>query len=548
MRVGRSRFRDFSTIRTAIEVRWSSKHQRMIARTPCDEKLGAHCEHSEQPKFPGILLAAVVLGSCMAFIDGTVVNVAVPAIQKNFGASLSAMQWVVNGYTLMLGAFILIGGSLGDHLGRRKIFLTGDTLFATASLLCGLAPTVLILIAARIIQGLGGAMLIPQSLAIISAAFPEKERGKAIGVWAAGSAISTAIGPVLGGYLVDHVSWRGAFFINLPIGAVTILLSLKGVPESRNPDAQKIDWLSGAFAALSLGGISYGLIEAPDRGWTKPDVLAALILGSLLLVAFIRRQFVAKNPMAPPELFKSKTFSGVNAMTLLLYGALAGAMFFLPFNLIQVRGYSAAGAGASFLPFAVLMGGFSRWAGGLVQRFGSRPPLVVGPCVVAAGFAGLAFAGNGSYWVTVFPGILLLAAGMTITVAPLTATVMGSIPAERSGTASGINNAVSRIAGLLAIAAMGIVMASIYTSGLQSRTAGIPVQSRQEVERTAGQLLAAPLPEDLTNRDKAAVDRARKDAFLNGYRVVMLLAAGLAALSAAVAAITVTSGKPPSSD
>jgi len=510
-------------------------------------------DNHPRPKSPALLLAAVVLGSCMAFIDGTVVNVALPAIQKEFHASLSAMQWVVNSYTLMLGAFILIGGSLGDHLGRKKIFLAGVILFSGASLLCGIAPTETILIVARIIQGLGGAMLIPGSLAIITAAFDEKSRGQAIGVWASGSAISTAIGPLLGGWLVDHVSWRAAFFINIPIGVLTIFLSIAGVPESKDPHASgtpplhrgggpaspragegvhPMDWLSACLIALGLGGISYALIQAPEGGWTKPDILIALALGVAFLIAFVVRQFRAKEPMTPPELFKSKTFAGVNAMTLLLYGALAGSLFFLPFDLIQVRGYSAAAAGASFLPFTVLMGGFSRWAGGLVAKFGSKLPLIVGPAIVAVGFILLAFAAKqGSYWTTVFPGIFVMGAGMTITVAPLTATVMGSIPQEKSGVGSGVNNAISRIAGLLATAALGLVMVGAYTRSLE--------RTQPDLAKNANQLLAAPYPTNATDQDKAQLRTKRIAAFEDGFRIVMLLAAALAATSAGIAALTV---------
>lgn len=520
----------------------------MVSRTPCDDKLGSGCKHDAKPKSPGVLLAAVVLGSSMAFIDGTVVNVAVPAIQKDFSASLAAMQWVVNGYTLILGALIMIGGALGDHVGRRKIFLAGVILFAGASLLCGLAPSAAVLIAARVIQGLGGAMLVPGSLAIISSAFDEKERGQAIGVWAAGSAISAAVGPILGGWLVDNVSWRGVFYINLPIAAVTVVLTLKGITESHDAKSSPIDWISGALAALSLGGISYGLIEAPERGWTSPDVLVAIIVGTILLAAFIWRQFSAAHPMMPPDLFKTQTFSGVNVMTLLLYGALSGALFFLPFNLIQVQHYSAAAAGASLLPFAILMGGFSRWAGGLVAKFGSKVPLVVGPLVVAAGFVALALSKSGSYWTGIFPGVFLLGSGMTITVAPLTATVMGSIPNERTGIASGINNAVSRIAGLLAVAGLGAVMVSVYTGALTKQTTALPDQIRTEIEKSSSQLLAAPIPEGLSEDQKTTVEAAKVNGFLNGYRLVMLIAAGLAALSAGVAGATVTSRPSPASE
>ncbi len=509
----------------------------MIAHTPCDERLGHRCTQSAHPTSASVLLAAVVLGSCMAFVDATVVNVALPVIQKDFRASLAAMQWVLNGYTLILGAFILIGGSLGDHLGRRKVFIWGVVLFAIASLLCGLAANVATLVAARMLQGVGGAMLVPGSLSIITSAFPEQERGKAIGVWAAGSAISTAIGPLLGGWLVDNVSWRAVFFINMPLAAATIFLAIKGIPETKDEGAGKIDWLSAFLAVLALGGISYGLIQAPEDGWTSSSIIAAFIVGLGFFTAFLWRQIKSKQPMVPPDLFRSRTFSGVNVMTLLLYGALAGSLFFVPFNLIQVRHYSAAEAGASFLPFTILMGGFSRWAGTLVTRYGSRPPLILGPAIVAVGFLALSLGRNGDYWASVFPGITLIGVGMTITVAPLTTTVMGSIPSEKAGIASGINNAVSRVAGLLAVAALGSVMVAIYTNSLMHNVGANQVSN-------ANQLLTAPMPSGLSGEMKAKLAVDRTNAFLDGYRIVMWIAAGLAGASAAVAGFTVGSVKP----
>jgi len=277
----------------------------MVSRTPCDDRLGDRCKHGERPQSPNLLLAAVVLGSCMAFIDGTIVNVALPAIQKDFHASLASMQWVVNGYTLMLSALMLVGGSLGDHLGRKKMFLLGVILFAAASVLCGLAPNDNVLIAARFVQGIGGAMLVPGSLAIISAAFPEDERAQAIGVWAAGSAVSAAVGPILGGWFVDHVSWRAAFFINVPIGILTLVLSVKGIPESRDPKADPhIDWQSGVMAALGLGGLTFAFIQAPVTGWQNASVIGSLIAGIVVLGIFVFRQMRAKHPMVPLDLFK----------------------------------------------------------------------------------------------------------------------------------------------------------------------------------------------------------------------------------------------------
>ena len=497
------------------------------AAVPCDETTGRW------------ILAATILGSSMAFIDGTVVNVALPALQRDLQATVADVQWVVEAYALFLAALILVGGSLGDHYGRKLVYALGVALFAVASVWCGLAPNAKQLIVARALQGIGGALLVPGSLAIISAAFDEKERGRAIGTWSGFTAITSALGPVLGGWLVEHVSWRAVFFINIPLAFLVLALVWWHVPESRDDEAKgRLDFTGAFLATIGLGGIVYALIESSNRGWTNSLVIAAAIVGVIALVSFVAVEWRVRQPMMPLQLFRSRTFSGANLLTLSLYGALGGLLFFLPFNLIQVRKFSATSAGAAFLPFILIMFLLSRWSGGLVGRYGAKLPLVVGPIIAAVGFALFAVPGtDGSYWRTFFPAMVVLGLGMAISVAPLTTAVMGAVEREHAGVASGINNAVSRTAGLLSIAVFGIFVLHSFNVGLDRRLASInatpEIKAQLDVQRS--KLAGAEIPSGADAATRAALERAVAESFVDGFRLTMFIAVALALASAASA-------------
>src|SRR5215207_10246351 len=511
---------------------------------PCDEGVvrskaaDAACAPASGPW----ILAATIIGSAMAFIDGTVVNVALPQIQERLGATAVDAQWIVESYALFLAALILVGGSLGDHYGRRRIFSLGVVLFAAASVWCGLASSPEELIVARAVQGIGGAMLVPGSLAIISASFDEDRRGKAIGTWSGFSGITAAIGPVLGGYLVDNVSWRAAFLINVPLALVVLFIAYRHVPESRDPGARKLDIPGAVLATLGLGGVVFGLIDAQASGFDDPMVLLSLALGVLALAAFVFVERRSDEPMLPLALFRSRNFSGANLLTLLLYAGLGGALYLLPFVLIQVHGYSATAAGSAFLPFIVITFVMSRWAGGLVSRYGAKLPLVIGPTIAAAGFVLFALPGTtGSYWTTFFPAIVVQGFGMALVIAPLTTTAMNSVSGRHSGLASGVNNAVSRTGSLLAIPVLGIFVFVVFSTSLDAQAAALdlPQGAQQQLEAQKVNLGAARVPDGLGDETAAEVQRAIRDSFVAGFRVAMFVAAGLALASAVAAGIMI---------
>jgi len=483
------------------------------------------------------VLAATILASSMAFIDGTVVNVALPFLQTNLNATAIGIQWVVEAYSLFLSALLLVGGSLGDRYGRRRIFDVGVVVFAIASALCGFAANIEQLIIARAVQGVGGALLVPGSLALISSFFDEDKRGKAIGTWSGFSAITTAIGPVLGGWLVEHLSWRAAFFLNLPLAVAVLVISICKVPESSEKEHHgRLDWPGAALATFGLGGVIYGLIESPRLGFSNPLVLVTLLGGVVLLVLFIFNEARAKNPMVPLHLFESRDFSGANLLTLFLYAALSGTFFFFTLDLIQIQGYSATAAGAALLPFVALMFSLSRWSGGLIDRFGGRLPLTVGPIIVAAGFALFAVPSiSGNYWTSFFPAVIVLGLGMAISVAPLTTTVMTAVGEEQAGVASGINNAVSRTAGLLAIAVFGVMMLYIFSQTLASRMNELQLDDRvrHSVYDERVKLAGLEVPSDIDSATREQLKAAVAAAFVKGFRVIMFTSAALALASAA---------------
>lgn len=489
------------------------------------------------------VLAATILGSSMAFIDGTVVNVALPAIQNNFHANVTDVQWVVESYGLFLGALILVGGSLGDLFGRRLIFLLGTGLFALASIACGAATSIGQLILARSIQGMGAALLVPGSLAIISTSFDPGSRGQAIGTWSGFTSITTAVGPLLGGWLVQHASWRWAFLINPPLAAAVIVVTLLHIPESRGV-AGRLDWRGAVLATFGLGGLVNGFIESVNLGWRHPLVFGSLMIGVGGMIAFLWIEGRVSSPMVPLSLFKSRSFSGANLLTLFLYAGIGTFFFVLPLNMIQVQGYSSTAAGAAVLPMILLLFGLSRWSGGLVARYGARFPLGIGPIIAALGFALFAAPSvGGSYWTNFFPAMLVLGTGLAVTIAPLTTVVMTSAGEERMGAASGINNAVSRVAGVLAIAVLGIVMVKAFSFRLEQRLATLPPSLMQAIKNDETKLAALPVPTGVDAATRARVQHATGEAFVFGFRSVMLICAGFAMAAAAVAWIMIPAGK-----
>lgn len=439
-------------------------------RPPCDEATVRSAPDARQcsKATARAVLAAAIIASSMTFIDGSAVNVALPLLREQLSATAAQAQWIVEAYMLFLASLILVGGALGDRWGRRRVFVAGNLIFAAASAWCGMAPDVQQLIAARAAQGIGAALLVPGSLALISANFSKENRGRAIGTWAAFTSIAAGLGPILGGWLVQEISWRWIFWLNLPLAALVLAVAWWRVPESRGESATAgIDWLGAALATTGLFGLVLGLIDGGSRGFADRRVVLSLTVGAAALFAFALVEWRGRHPMVPPALFGSRTFAGANLLTLLLYCALGATTFVLPFNLIQVQGYSVVQAAAALLPFVVVMSLLSRWSGGLLDRYGSRLPLTLGPVIAAFGFALFTGAADGgSYWTTVFPAVTVMSIGMAVSVAPLTTTVMASVQESRAGLASGINNAVSRLAILLAVAIAGVITEGSFQTGL----------------------------------------------------------------------------------
>ena len=488
-------------------------------------------------------LIAMILASGIVFLDGSVVNVALPAIDRNLGAGLTGLQWIVNGYTLTLSAFLILGGSLGDHYGRARVMLLGLVGFGVASVACGLAPQTGGLIGARLVQGLAGALVVPGSLAILTAVYTDdEERGRAIGAWSGASGITTVLGPFLGGWLTDALSWRWIFFINVPFIAVAAWLIWRHVPETRDPHApRRLDWPGALLTIAGLGGVAYGLTEGPGLGWRAPLVIGSLIGGVAALIVFVIVEARSAAPMLPLRLFRSRVFAGTNLATLGIYAALSGASFFLTIYLQNTLGYSALAAGASFFPLSLIVLALSSRFGQLAGRHGPRGFMVGGAFLAALALLLLVRVGPGvSYWTTIFPAILVLGLGLAMIVAPLTTAVMGAVPSDNAGIASAINNVASRVAGLLAIAALGVVVSLAFNATLTDRTRDLAPSSA----------IVAQI--DVARRDPSgarpaadldpAVAAAITDAATASFHQAMIANAILAALGGLAAALTVGAG------
>lgn len=512
-----------------------------LARPPCDT--GVISGAAETPGCASHakrwVLASSILGSSVASLEASVINVALPAIQLGLAASVAQMQWIASIYTLFLGALTLTSGSAGDRFGRRRLFAAGLAVLTVASVAAGFAADAAQLIVARAVQGIGAALLVPNSLSLVSAGFPRAERGRAIGTWSAVTAITSSGGPILGGVLVDVSSWRSVFFLIVPLALITLVLSVTRLPDVRIGRRQpSIDWTGAALATIGLAGVVFGIIRL------RTGIAALLPLGAGLglLGLFVWYESRIAAPLMPPRLFRSPTFLGANLLTLLLYFAITAAFFVMPFVLVRVYGYSGTATGAAYLPFALLIGVLSRRTGALADRFGPRPPLVVGPLVTAAGLLLLAVPGtSGSYWTTFFAPMVVMGLGMAITVAPLTTTVMTSVDESEVGVASGVNNTIARVAALLAVAIGGLVALETFDRALSDRLAALdlspPVRSALAAEsRNLGEVA---VPASASPTEQRAIEEAAAQALVTSFRWTDILAALLAVAAALVAALLV---------
>lgn len=496
------------------------------------------------------VIAAAILPSSIAFIDTSALNVVLPILQSELAMSGAELLWVVNAYALFLSALILVGGSLGDHWGRKRVFMAGIALFIAASALCGVATSGGMLIAFRALQGIGSALMIPGSLAILTANIAPQRRGAAIGTWATFSALTTLFGAPLGGILASGGLWRLVFFINIPLGLLALWLLAQHVPESRDEHApRQLDFAGALLITLALGGLTYGFTQLPELGIADVGVLLGLVGGALCAVLFVIVEVRSRHPMVPFRLFKSRTFSGTNLLTFFLYGTLGAFSFFLPLNLVQIQGYAPEAAGFAFLPFGITLAVLGRVSGNWVDRFGARRLLVIGPALTGIGYVLFALngitGGSDAYWTTYFPAIVVMGIGMGITVAPLTTTVMSSAPAGSSGTASGINNAVSRVAGVLAVAIFGAVGLGLFAGALDTRAVdlGASDAARAALSVEASKLADADLPplllDELGAEQAAAAQTLIAESFVTVFQLLMWALAVLAWISALMAFLLV---------
>lgn len=494
------------------------------------------------------VMVSAILASAMAFIDSTALNVVLPSLQKSLQATGADLFWILNAYLLMLASLILIGGSMGDKLGRKKVFMVGIFIFICGSAACGFAPGVLYLIIFRMIQGIGGALMIPGSLSLISSSITEKERGKAIGTWSAFTTVVTMGGPVLGGGLADAGLWRYIFFINVPIGVAALVMLWFKVDESKDDDPDTSLDLPGAMAiAFGLALVTFGFLRMPAVGFGNWQVYLSLTAGVLLLVVFVIIEAKSKHPMMPLHLFANATFSGANLLTFFLYAGLGAGMLFLSLNLVQAQGYSQLQSGLTFLPFTIIMISIARFAGALADKHGPRLLLIVGPATAGLGLLVLSFVkqttGPNDYWTTFFPGIIVFALGMSFTVAPLTAAVMGSVNDQFSGTASGVNNAVTRIANVFTNAIFGALAVLFFAGALQGQIKSINLNAKQkqEVMAQAADLGNAKVPQGIA--DGKIIEQAYHDSFIKAYANIMRISGGLGFLGALMALLFVRDKK-----
>ena len=495
------------------------------------------------------IMASSILASSMAFIDGTALNVVLPSIQKSLGATATDLFWVLNAYLLMLASLVLLGGSLGDKLGRKKVFITGIAIFLFGSAACGFAPDIRWLILFRALQGIGGALMIPGSLSLISASFINKERGKAIGTWSAITTVVTIGGPILGGALGDAGLWRFIFFINIPFGVVSMFILILKVKESKDdgPD-HSVDYPGAISAMLGLALLTFGFLRIPVSGFYNWQVYISLAAGLIFLIVFILIEKNNKHAMMPLNLFTNRTFSGVNLLTFFLYAGLSGGMLFLTLNLVQAQGYSQLLAGLTFLPFTILMVSIARFSGNLVDKYGPRWLLIIGPATAALGLLLLSFvkqtSGPSEYWTTFFPGILIFGLGMAFTVAPLTTTVMGALPDHYSGTASGINNAMTRIASVFANAIFGALAILFFSNFLNNQIENLTINNKSKnlVLNQASNLGHATVPVSISGQERNKIQGLYKQGFIKTYSKVMMLCALLAFFGAVMSFIFIKNG------
>lgn len=497
------------------------------------------------------VLFSTIMATSMVFIDGSALNVVLPSLQRDLKATGADIFWVLNAYLLILASLMLPGGSLGDQFGRKKIFALGITIFTIGSLLCGLSPNTQFLIAARLIQGLGGAFMVPGSLSLITSLINEQERGKAIGTWSAVTTIVSIGGPVIGGILGDHGLWRYIFFINIPIGIVSLIILWSKVPETSNEDdTKKVDIPGALFLVAGLAAITYSFLKFPETGLKDWKVNAILVFGILDLILFLVVEKRSKNPMIHLKLFSNIHFTGLNLLTFFLYGALGGGFLFLSLNLVQIQGYTQTESGLTFLPFTFILGLFSRYIGALSDRLGSRLFLIIGPFTVGLGFLFLSFIrqtdGSSDYWISYFPGMILVSIGMLLTVVPLTTAVMTSISQKQSGIASGVNNAVSRIAGIFSNAAFGGLALLIFTQVVLQKLEGSEfreTQKAQIVAETANLGNAEIPPGTFSAGQKAHIRELYHHSFLTAYQSILWVCTLMCFVASGIAYLTLKKGR-----